>query len=341
MAEEPEKTAVEEPEKPPEKKEEEPEAELSDLEKREQELIAQEEEETGEKPPESSEEFEELDWDQLKEKHPEIEKLGIKNMADLVDKYFGGLQDFQKNAEIVKDLKKLGYETPAEREELFKKLSTKEEAKTTEKKEETTEKTFADKRRESLSALLPKEVMDPDSEEPRALTEEEKKAYLERTNRFADAIMPADLPDTVDRVGAETTDLRDDLAWALFQLQPVLEKFKDEVVPTSVRGEIREHSKRFPRTYMDIVEAALKNGENFYTPVYHHFMTNTKRDLIEAEKRKRWEQERDEEDKKKKDAKTETAKKRKDTTSGPKSWKEMTLAEKEADLRRQEAEEGE
>lgn len=315
--------------------EETPVEEKSLLEQREEEIRQQEEAALKEEEEAEDTEIEDLDWNKLKEDHPEIEKLGIKDMAELVKRYFGGLPDFQKNAEIVKELKKLGFETPSEREELFKKLGSKEEIKPSEKGKETTEKSFVEQRRENLGKFVHQYVTDQDTGEFREATDEEKTAQHDNLENLANAIVDPELSGTVSRVEVETTNLRDDLAWTLFQLQPILEKHKEDLIPDSVRTEIMEHSKKFPKTYAEIVQDALKRGVNFYGPVHHHFLTHTKKDLIETEQKKRWEEERDKEDKKKKDAKTETVKKAM-PSGASKSWKDMSLQEKEQHIRDQE-----
>jgi len=282
---------------------------------------------SGEKAKEDAgDEIIDFDWDEAMERHPKIAKLGVEDIEDVLSKYEGGLEDFQKNAEIVKELKKLGYETPSEREELFKKLATKEEVAPSPKSEQG--KTFKDIRREKLSTLIPKQVVDPETEEPRSLTDEEKDRELKKLEDFAETIFPSHLQDAVNRIEAGSLDLKDELAWTLFRLQPILEKFKDDLIPDSVRAEIIEHSKEFPKTYEEIVQKATKDGKNFYSAVYHHYTSTTKKEQIEAEKKKQWESEYKANEEKRKAAQAETTSKPGEPGKA-KTFSEMSLAEKE------------
>jgi len=331
MAEETETRTAEETETP-----ETPETpELSDLEKREQELVKQEEEEK-ETPPED---IEDIDLQAIKEKHQIVEKLKLKDssIADLLDdvltRYAGALPTLQRDSEIVAELKKAGYETPEERAELFAKLKTKAEISPTPETTEKPPETWADVRRKKLLDYVPK--TDPNTGAP--LSQEEKDKQLKVLEEYADSIVPATLPDDVSKLWSGTLSLRDELNWALFRLQPILEQHSEDLIPENVRSEILEHSKKFPYVYAGIVDQARKEGKNYYEAVYHYFINTTKGERIEAEKRKRWEAEREKEEAKKRAAKTESAK----TVGGvktSKSWKDMSFAEKEAELRRQEAE---
>lgn len=337
MAEEPEVKTPEEPETPetPEK------PELSDLEKREQELIEQEkaEKEEIETP---SEDIEDIDLQAIKEKHQIIEKLKLKDgsVAELLDdvltRYSGSLPTLQKDAEIVAELKKRGYETPEQRAELFAKLDAKTDL-TPKPETEEKPKTWADTRREKLAAFVPNEIYNQETGENVALSQEEKDKRLKVMEDYADSIVPASLPDDVSAIGSETLSLRDELSWALFRLQPILEQHKEQLIPEGIRSEILEHSKKFPHMYAAMVEKARAEGKNYYETVYDYFINTTKKEQIEAEKRKRWEAEREKEEAKKKAAKTESAKKGGELKTS-KSWKEMSFPEKEAELRRQEAE---
>ena len=287
----------------------------------------------GEKAKEGDEdEITDFDWDAAMEKHPKLAKLGVKDVDDVFSRYEGGLGDFEKNAEIVAKLKKLGYETPGEREELFKKLSTKEEIVPPVKPEP--EKTFKDTRRESLSKLIPKKTIATETEESRPLTDEENSRELKRLEDFAEMISPSHLPDTVDRIEANGLDLKDDLSWVLFRLQPFLDEHKEKLLPDSVRGEILEHSKKFPQTYAEIVEKATKEGRNYYAAVYHHFITNTKKEQIEAEKKKQWEAEYRADEEKRKAAKAE-AEGKPGEPGKAKTFSELSLADKEKHIEAQ------
>ena len=297
-----------------------------------------------EKKPEKKDDDEiiDFDWDKAMEKYPQLAKLEVKDVEDVFSRYAGGLEDFAKNAEIVKELKKLGYETPGERDELFRKLANKEEIVPPSKPEP--EKTFKDTRGEKLAQLIPKQVRVPDTEDPetgkvtpggvRAISEEEKVVEQKRLETFAEAISPGDLPDTVNQIETDTLDLKDDLNWALFRLQPFLDEHKDKLLPDSIRGEILEHSKKFPRTYAEIVEKATKDGQNYYRAVYHHFVTTTKKEQIEAEKKKQWETEFKADEEKRTAAKGEVTGKPGEPGKA-KTFSEMSLAEKEKHIESQ------
>lgn len=308
--------------------------EPSHLDKLEKSILSTEKKEEKKEPEKKLEDEEEVvdfDWDKAMEKHPNLAKLGVKDVADVFSRYEGGLEDFQKNAAIVKELKKLGYETSNEREELFKKLATKEDVAPPSKPE--TEKTSRDLRVEKLAQLVPQQVRDSETGEARATTEEEKVAEQKRLESFAESVSPGDLPDRVDHVDMENLNLQDDLSWLLFKLQPLLKKH-DDLLSDDIRKQILDHSKQFPQTYAEIVLNAKKNGKNHYEAVYHHFITTTKQEQIDAEKKKNWETEHKADEEKRMAAQAEAAGK----PGGPekaKTFSDMSLVEKEKHIESQ------
>jgi len=306
--------------------------------KREEILKTGDEPEPEPKPePKPGDEFEiqDVDWDALMEKHPELAKLGIEGVEQLAERYAGGLKDFQADREIVAQLEKAGINSPQLRDELLAKLKAKEDITPPAKPEP--EKTFKDTRSERLAQLVPQQVRDPDTEDPgtgavirggvRAITEEEKVAEQKRLETFAESISPGDLPDKVDRVDMENLNLQDDLSWLLFKLQPLLKKH-DDLLSDDIRKQILDHSKQFPQTYAEIVLNAKKNGKNHYEAVYHHFITTTKQEQIDAEKKKNWETERTKEEEKKKAAKVETAKRAGESLEPQKTFAEKSVMAK-------------
>lgn len=313
----------------------------SHLDELEESILSTEKKE--DKPAEKKEEEEEfveedVDMDTLKEKHSIIDKLKLKHSSvnelldDVLTRYAGGQEQFQQNAEFIKDLEREGVVTPDQRKELLIKLKAKADIAPPAKPE--TEKTFKDTRKEKLSTLIPKQTVDPETEESRPLTDEEKGRELKKLEDLAEMISPSHLPDTVNRIEINSLDLKDELSWALFKLQPLLEEHKDKLLPDSVRGEILEHSKKFPKTYAEIVEKAERDGKNYYTAVYHHFITTTKKEQIEAEKKKQWEAEYKADEEKRKSAKGETTTKPGEPEKA-KTFFEMSLAEKERHIEAQ------
>lgn len=331
-----EEKKVEEP-KPEEKKVEETKPpEKSSLEQKREELLKTDEEKPEEKKPEEEFEIQDVDWDALMEKFPRIAKMDVKGIEDVLSRYDGGLEQFGRDRQFVAELENLGYDTRVKREEVLAKLRAKEDITPPAKPEP--EKTFKDTRIERLAQLVPKQVRDPDTENPetgavipggvRAITEEERVAEQKRLESFAEAISPSDLPDTVDRLQDETLNLQDKLTFTLFRLQPILEEFKDKILPETVYKELIGFSEKFPRTCAEIIETAQKKGENFYVPLYHHFITTTKKEQIEAEQKKRWEEGRTKEEEKKKAAKIETAKRAGESLEPQKSFAEKSVMAK-------------
>lgn len=317
--------------KPEEKKVEETKPEeKSSLEQKREELLKEEEKSTEEKTAEekkAKEEFEEeeVDWDALMEKFPRIAKMDVKDIEDVLSRYDGGLEQFDRDRAFVAELEKLGYDTRVKREEVLAKLKGKGDITPPAKPEP--EKTFKDTRSERLAQLVPQQVRDPETGEARAITEEEKATEQKRLESFAESISPGDLPDKVDRVDMDNLNLQDDLSWLLFRLEPLLKK-QDDLLSDDIRKQILDHSKQFPQTYAEIVLNAKKSGKNHYAAVYHHFITMTKQEQIDAEKKKNWKEEQLEEDKKKKAAKVETAKRAREPLEPQKTFAEKSVMAK-------------
>lgn len=309
------------------------EQEKPSLDQREEEIRQQEEDAKKEEDDATDTDVEDLDWDKLKEEHPEIEKLGIKDVAELIKRYFGGLPDFQKNAEIVKELKKLGVETPSEREELFKKLGAKEEIKVPEKTpgEEDKPKTFSEIRQQAFIkhvAESPKIYYAEDEEGERVpLSEDQKKATVEQLSQHAERILPSKLIDGLLAGVARSQQFEENYLWDKY-----VASCGDDAPSKEVRKEIQKHAEKYPHVYMSIYEEATAKEQNFWDSFHRYYIRNTKGDEIDAAQKLRAAEEREKEAKKKKDAKTETVTKAM-PSGASKSWKDMTLQEKEQHIR--------
>lgn len=330
-----EEPEVEEP-KPPEPPEKSPlEQKREDILKEDEEP-PEEKEKPEEKKPEGEFEVQDVDWDALGEKYPTIKKLNLMSPEELAKSYDGGYEQWQRDRQYIAELEKLGYDTREKREEVLAKLRAKEDIAPPAKPEP--EKTSRQSRSERLAKFIPRRIRDPDTIDPdteevspgkvRPITEEEKVAKQKEFDSFAEAISPGDLPDTVDRLEIDTLNQQDELAWILFRLQPLLEEHKDKILPNDIRKQILDHSEKFPRTYAEIVENARKKGQNHYEAVYHHFITTTKRDQIDVEKKKRWEAEHSREEEKKRAAKVETAKRADESLEPSKTFGEKSVMAK-------------
>jgi len=282
------------------------------------------------KPDEEEEEIEEYDWDTLKMDIPILEKNGYKNVKEALERLAGGFPQFQKDRDIVSALEKAGYDTPEKQKELLARIEAKEEI--TPAKRPEAPKSYGESRREKLSAFLPKQVIDPETEMPRGLTEEEKKFELSYLENWAESIVPAGVIDSVGEMDGRIWDLKDKLLFNLFRLEPVMEQFKDKILPDSTYSDLLKFSQEYPRTCYEIMEKAERNGQNPYKSLYHHFITTTNKDKIDAEKRKQWEEERTKEEKKKTDAKSETARRSGGEVEGGKAFKDLSLEEKRKNL---------
>jgi len=330
MAKEPEPKPTPEPEPEPELTPEpkpEPKPEPTELEKKRDAILKGEPEPGPEPKPKPDEEIEEVDWDKLMEENPELAKLGVKSVKDLAERYSGGLEQWRLDRDFMKQLEESGYDTKAKRKEILAKLQAKEDIKPPVKPE--APESFKNTRSKKLSSLIPQQRIDPTTEEARPLTEEEKAQEIKKMDDFAEMVYPSETEEVVKNTNAMAFDNEDDIQWLLFQLAPILEKFKDELIPNSVRADIQRHSELFPKTYQEIILEAKKKGQNFYNAVYHHFVTTTKSDQIEAERKKRWEEERVKEEEKKKTAlDLEKKKKKGEPLETPKEFGKKSLMDK-------------
>jgi hypothetical protein len=318
-----------EPEVNPEVKPEVTPVEKSSLQLQEEKILGLGQEE----PKKDESDFEEsvVDWDELMEKHPGIAKLGKNDLDEILTSYEGGLEQFNKDRELVAELEKDGYDTREKKIEALKQLrELRAKSGTTIPltKGEETLKSFREQRQEKFSAIIPAQIQDPDTGEVRALTDEERKARLAGHEAYAETICPGDVPDRVSSLEMDSWGIKDELYWTLMRLEPILEQFKDKILPNNVRQDIIKHSRQFPKTYEEITQKAIAEGRNPYKAAHHHFISTTKADLIEAEKKKAWESEFKANEEKKKIAMTTEKGTKGGEPGAPKSFKDMTTWEK-------------
>lgn len=311
--------------------------EKSDLEKHEEELLQQEETERKEREEAEDTDVEDLDWDKLKADHPEIAKLGYKDMADLVKRHFGSLEQFQKDRKIVATFEKMGFDTQLKREELYKKIEA-GDVKAPEKtpgEEDTKPKTFAEMRSKALSEHVAKSPMyhtTDDEGERVPLGEEAQKATASHLSEILEAAIPSQLVEGLVAGVGRIQQLEEDYLWDKYVASQGEDAPSDEV-----REAIQKHVEEYPHVYADIIGKARENKQNWWGACHRYHIRNTKADEIDEAKNKRSQEEREKEAAKKKAAKIETVKKTMPSGTS-KSWKDMTLPEKEAELKRQENE---
>lgn len=288
-----------------------------------------------EKPEEEEEILDEEDYrkksfEEILGKYPKIKNLNPKGLDEILTRYEGGLTTLEEEGEFLADLKKLGVDSPETRNELKAKLKAKEEIAPVKKAE--LPKGYKETRKEKLSAFLPKQMIDPETEMPRPITEEEKNSQLSYLENWAESIVPSDVVDSVGEMDGRIWDLKDQLLFNLFRLEPILEQFKDKILPDNTYADLLKFSKEYPRTCYEIMQKAEKDGQNPYKALYHHFVTTTQKDKIEVEKKKQWEEERSREEKKKSEARSETTRRSGEEQTTGKAFKDMTLEEKQKDL---------
>lgn len=296
------------------------------------------EEGSGEKPDESAEEFNNIQVDEkfFEEEYPKHHKIGIKSLPDLAERfwnlYISGTKDRQELAEF----EELGYKGD-KLKELKARLRAGDKTLDSEV-EKKSEKSFKDFRRESFNQFIPQQILDNDTGEPRALTDAERKHYSDYYEKFAESIFPSQYVEEYQKALMEQGDtlagLINKLEFTLYQLAPLKEKFKDEIVPDSLLDEMEEFYKDIPFLRSEI---SKKAGKDFIRALHQHFISQTNKDVIAERKAELIAEEKLKEEKKREEAKTETGQKKAGIKTS-KPFSEMSLEEQRVELERQQKE---
>lgn len=245
------------------------------------------------KEPEKKEgEVEDIDWDGLMAEFPQLEKIGIKSVRDLAARYAGGVEQFEKDHQIVTELEKRGIKDPRAREELLKKLEA--GAEITPSKPAEKPKSFVDFRKENLTQLIPKQVPTGEEDEitgepvMRETTEEERTGKLSELSNLSELIYPSAQAERLNIAESASMKTFNDLEWQNFQIVSLLkEKFKDEIVPDELRGKIEEFMKPYPAIGNEIVNKAINEGRNFWGDLHKYYLSQVKKDDIDKAKEER------------------------------------------------------
>lgn len=275
----------EEPEKEPEKVE----PEKSELDKKRDEILkdlgeggeeekvppeGEEKEEKKEKEEEKEEEevtLEETEyWEKLKEENPKLKDLDYKDLRDYVTRTLGGIERFDKDAKIVSALEKAGYDlkTPEGRKQFYEKLETGKGVSETARPETITPPTFKQAR---LSGVVRQALNDPnlvkeDAEgNPVHFKDWDKKdqiTHVESVESVAETLMPSIVPEMAREARDRVSALEAKVEWRDYQLKTLLEKNKDDVIEDSVRKDIIQYFKKYPKSRDEIVQRAKQGGEN-------------------------------------------------------------------------------
>jgi len=292
----------------------------------------------GEKPAEEVE-TEELDWDELSKKYPQIEKLGYKNVTDLIDRHFGGLPEFEKDHELVAELEKRGYNTPEKRTELFKQIDqglhgTPKEIPPATKPEVTDFKTS---RKTNLESYFKSRGKYNEMGELVALTPEEMKAQVESYEGLAEALVPSAEIEKIGRLSNALDGLEENFLWEMYKYSGAYDGSKRGIIQDSVRKEITDKLvKEFPATAMEIVQKARQAGRNWWSDLHNYYIATTQKEKINEAQTKREQEIKEQEAQKRLKAQTETPKKVTATTIKTKPIKGIDWEAREDELRQQE-----
>lgn len=254
---------------------------------------------------EPEEEVVEGDWDELMTKYPAIAGL-IKDskdpLNDILSRYSGGLKDLTKATQFTEELKKLGYDTPEKRENLFQALKS-GAVKLGQEDKAQTPQTFKELRKAKLLELLPK-TRKNEADEDMAIPEQERQAMLQNSEAWAESILPSEVVDRVNDTQGLALELMDRLEFELFRLQPILEENKDKLIDPKIYDQVNEFFKPLKHLAKDIVATARKEGKPYFPALYDYFMHKTQGNKIVDEKVQQTLAEKEKELKKKNDAKT-------------------------------------
>ena len=286
-------------------------------------------EEIESKEKESEEEIVEGDWDDLMTKYPDIAGL-VKDSKDplteILSRYSGGLKDLTTASQFNAELKKLGYDTPEKRENLFQALKSGAVSPGQPDKTQIPQ-TFKEQRKAKLLELLPqtrKNEMDEDI----VIPEQERQEMLKNSEAWAESILPSNVVETVNDTQGLAMELMHKLEFELFRLQPILEEYKDKLIDPKVYYQVNDFFKPLQYMAKEIIATARKENRQYFPALYEYMMFKTQGNKVVDEKVQQALAEKEKELRKKADAKTLELKGKGKSLETEKQFDKMNLTEK-------------